>query len=146
MAYKKEVEKRAAQAADQEKGQDAGFRSQVIEAAFYRAVQRYTLLASQFHIALFRPRLKAAFKFGPGRAINVDRRRIYYDNGWAPYALKVDVFETPGDHDSMVLEPNVRILAARLRECLDQAEARTAGKQAKSPAADKSTPHVEASL
>jgi thioesterase domain-containing protein len=146
MAYKKEVAARAAQAAAQEQGQDAGFRSQVIEAAFYRAIQRYTLVAAPFHLALFRPRLKAAFKFGPGRAINVDRRRIYYDNGWAPYALKVDVFETPGDHDSMVLEPNVRILASRLRECLDQAEARAAAKQTKGPSSDKSSVHVEASL
>jgi acyl transferase domain-containing protein/thioesterase domain-containing protein len=146
LAYKKRLEARAAQAADQEKGQDSGFRSQVIEAAFYRAIERYTLVASSFHLALFRPRLKAAFKFGPGRAINVDRRRIYYDNGWAPYALKVDVFETPGDHDSMVLEPNVRILAARLRECLDQAEARTAHKEQKSQPAEKAAAHVEASL
>ena len=122
------VPARAAKFADQAKGhgQDASFRSKVIEAAFYRAIERYTLEPAPFHIALFRPRLKAAFKFGPGRAINVDRRRIYYDNGWAPYARKVDVFETPGDHDSMVLEPNVRILAARLRECLDKAEASAA--------------------
>ena len=28
----------------------------------------------------------------------------------------------PGDHDSMVLEPNVRVLAARLRDSLDTAE------------------------
>jgi thioesterase domain-containing protein len=148
VAYKKELEARAAQFADQAKGQgqDASFRSQVIEAAFYRAIERYTLQPAPFHIALFRPRLKAAFKFGPGRAINVDRRRIYYDNGWAPYARKVDVFETPGDHDSMVLEPNVRILASRLRECLDQAETRASAKQAKSPGSDKGPPQVEASL
>jgi len=28
----------------------------------------------------------------------------------------------PGDHDSMVLEPNVRVLAARLRRIIDEAE------------------------
>jgi hypothetical protein len=28
------------------------------------------------------------------------------------------VVEVPGDHDSMVLEPNVRVLAARLKAAL----------------------------
>jgi hypothetical protein len=34
------------------------------------------------------------------------------------------VFEVPGDHDSMVLEPNVRVLVARLRDALTRIEAR----------------------
>ena len=33
------------------------------------------------------------------------------------------VIEVPGDHDSMVLEPNVRVLAARLRDVIAEAEA-----------------------
>jgi thioesterase domain-containing protein len=33
------------------------------------------------------------------------------------------VTEVPGDHDSMVLEPNVRVLAARMKEAIDAAEA-----------------------
>ena len=72
-----------------------------------------------FHIALFRPRLRPTHQLGPGRAINADRRRIYHDNGWAPFVRRVEVFEMPGDHDSMVLEPNVRVLAARMRDSLD---------------------------
>jgi hypothetical protein len=32
------------------------------------------------------------------------------------------LLETPGDHDSMILEPNVRILAAHLRPALELAE------------------------
>jgi acyl transferase domain-containing protein len=138
IAYRHAMKTRAEQVADQAGAADhAGFRSQVIEAAFYRAVDRYQIEAQPLHVALFRPRLKAAFEFGPGRAINQDRRRIYYDNGWGPMAKRVDVFETPGDHDSMVLEPNVRILAARLRECLDQAEARSTA------AARPKTSHAE---
>jgi acyl transferase domain-containing protein len=138
MAYRRSLQTRAEQAAHQAQTQDqAGFRSQIIEAAFYRACGRYQISAQPQHIALFRPRLKAAFEFGPGRAINVDRRRIYFDNGWGPLATRVEVFETPGDHDSMVLEPNVRILAARLRECLDRAEANAAsGAHAKAAPAD----------
>ena len=95
----------------------------MIEAAFYRAVARYDLRAMPFHIALFRPRLRPTHQLGPGRAINADRRRIYHDNGWAPFVRRVEVFEMPGDHDSMVLEPNVRVLAARMRDSLDSAEA-----------------------
>jgi thioesterase domain-containing protein len=34
----------------------------------------------------------------------------------------LQVFEVPGDHDSMVLEPNVRVLAARMKRVLDAAE------------------------
>jgi hypothetical protein len=29
----------------------------------------------------------------------------------------------PGTHDSMVLEPNVRVMAARLRACMEKVEA-----------------------
>jgi thioesterase domain-containing protein len=149
VAYRKSLQTRAEQAAQQAHAQDqAGFRSQIIEAAFYRACSRYQIAAEPQQIALFRPRLKAAFEFGPGRAINVDRRRIYFDNGWGPLAKRVDVFETPGDHDSMVLEPNVRILAARLRECLDRAEASAAsGAHEKvAPAEGRPAARIELSL
>ena len=33
------------------------------------------------------------------------------------------MYEVAGDHDSMVLEPNVRMLAMRLRECLEAVDA-----------------------
>ena len=49
------------------------------------------------------------------------------------YADQVDVHEVPGDHDGMVLEPNVRVLAARLRQSIEAAEtesvAATIGRQ-----------------
>ena len=34
------------------------------------------------------------------------------------------MIEVPGDHDAMVLEPNVRVLAAQIADRLDAAEAR----------------------
>jgi hypothetical protein len=34
------------------------------------------------------------------------------------------VHEVPGDHDAMVLEPNVRVLAGQLRGCIEDAERR----------------------
>ena len=36
---------------------------------------------------------------------------------------KLQVIEVPGDHDSMVLEPNVRRLTSILREILREADA-----------------------
>jgi hypothetical protein len=44
------------------------------------------------------------------------------DNGWSPHVGSMAVNEVPGTHDSMVLEPNVRVLAAKLRVCLVNAE------------------------
>ena len=38
------------------------------------------------------------------------------DNGWTGWVDDVHVREVPGNHDSMVLEPNVRVLAARVVE------------------------------
>jgi len=46
-----------------------------------------------------------------------------HDNGWGRHARTVDVHEVPGNHTTMVLEPNVKVLAARLRSTLDAAEA-----------------------
>ena len=44
----------------------------------------------------------------------------------------LQVFEVPGDHDSMVLEPNVRVLASRMKRVLEKAEEATY----KAPGAD----------
>jgi hypothetical protein len=51
-----------------------------------------------------------------GTAIKLDEQ-----NGWAPYvAGSVEVNECPGDHNTMCEEPNVRVLARRLRAYLDR--------------------------
>ena len=103
-------------------GETHTFQSDAIEAAFYRAAEAYQTVSLPVPIALFRPRLKPTHYLGAVSAINKDRRRIYFDNGWAPFASGVNVFQVPGDHDSMVLEPNVRVLAVQLRDVLDKAE------------------------
>ncbi len=96
--------------------------SSEIEAAFYRAIARYQVRHHPGTVSLFRPKLNPTHVFGPGRMINRDKRFIYDDNGWTPYCDRVEVHEMPGDHDSMVLEPNVRVLAARMREQIVAAE------------------------
>ncbi|MEZ4290360.1 MAG: hypothetical protein R3E53_07405 [Myxococcota bacterium] len=61
---------------------------------------------------------------------------VYEDNGWTPWVASLDVTEMPGDHDSMVLEPNVRVMAARLRTLLAEVEAEGAAEPVERAAAD----------
>ena len=74
-------------------------------------------------LTLFRPGLEVAHVLGPGRMTNARREFVFPDNGWGPHVGRVDVHEVPGDHDSMVLEPNVRVLASKLRRAIQAAEA-----------------------
>lgn len=97
---------------------EGSLHSERIARAFYRALARYDLQRYPGRVTLFRPRLTPLHVFGPDRQINVDRRFIYDDNGWGRFVEEVVVTEVPGTHDSMVLEPNVRVLARHLRAAL----------------------------
>lgn len=109
------------------------FRTENIEAAFYRALELYTIKAYAGSVALFRPPLEEVYRLGPEHIVNSRGSWVEPFNGWGPYCTAgVDVHVTPGNHDSMVLEPNVRVLAQRLREELaraDRASARTRSTQ-----------------
>ena len=96
-----------------------------MEIAFRKALDAYELESQPFTIYMFRPKLDQAFTLSGGRVANSDREVIYHDNGWSPYVEDVKVIEVPGDHDSMVLEPNVRVLATQLRDVIDTAESGT---------------------
>ncbi|HUR29090.1 MAG TPA: SDR family NAD(P)-dependent oxidoreductase, partial [Planctomycetota bacterium] len=98
------------------------FRSEEIGAAFRRALVRYELRPYSGTVTLFRPKLDVAHVLGPTRMTNAQRDFVFQDNGWGAHAARVDVHEVPGDHDSMVLEPNVRVLAAKLRRCIQAVE------------------------
>ncbi|MEE9385196.1 MAG: SDR family NAD(P)-dependent oxidoreductase [Nannocystaceae bacterium] len=102
----------------QEEPDPEQFRNDVMESAFRAALGQYKLRHYPGRITLFRPRLDAAYVTRPGRVFNRDRERVQQDNGWSPHATEVDVHEVPGGHDSMVLEPNVRVLGAKLRQCI----------------------------
>jgi thioesterase domain-containing protein len=53
-----------------------------------------------------------------------DGRGWYY--GWQEIvAGGVELHEVPGDHTSMLDEPNVQVLAAQLRNCLDRSQGMT---------------------
>jgi len=98
------------------------FHDEEIEAAFRRALGRYELEPWPGAVTLFRPKLEVAFDLGNGRLLDYDRDYVFEDNGWTEYVEKLDVFEVPGNHDSMVLEPNVRVLAGQLRKVIEAAE------------------------
>ena len=98
------------------------FQSQRIGDAFVRAVDRYALPEVPVRVALFRPKLDVRFKFKDGRRINADRRYINEDNFWTPYVASLEVMEVPGNHDNMVLEPNVRVLVSGIGASMSRAE------------------------
>jgi acyl transferase domain-containing protein/thioesterase domain-containing protein/acyl carrier protein len=99
------------------------FRSASIEAAFCRALERYDTDTYAGAVHLFRPALPIANRLGNGRDVNESREFVYADNSWGRYLEgPFDVVEVPGDHDSMVLEPNVRVLAEALRDRLAAAD------------------------
>jgi len=100
----------------------AEFKSGVIEAAFYRSLGRYEIQSMDIPTKLFRPKLPVEYELSGGRVANSDRQLIMEDNGWSRYVKDLEVFEVPGNHDSMVLEPNVRVLATKMRQCIDDAD------------------------
>ena len=101
-----------------------------IEAAFRAALPRYRVKPYPGMITLFRPKLDQAYVLGPGRVLDSALEHVYHDNGWGKVVGAVAVHEVPGNHDAMVLEPNVRVLAGRLRACIQRAEADTGKPQA----------------
>ncbi|MFN3938598.1 MAG: SDR family NAD(P)-dependent oxidoreductase [Gemmobacter sp.] len=102
---------------------EGSFHDTEIEAAFRAALPGYALRAWTGRVVLFRPPLDRHWQVTGGRWINRAKEFVLPDNGWTPFAPSLEVIEVPGDHDSMVLEPNVRVLARRLRTVIAAAEA-----------------------
>ncbi len=98
------------------------FHNAAIEAAFYDAIARYQVAPWTGPLTLFRPPLIGKWQVAPDRLVNSDRAYVLPDNDWTGFAPGIEVIEVPGDHDSMVLEPNVRVLAARMKRVLEAAE------------------------
>lgn len=98
------------------------FHDLAIEAAFYAALPTLKLSVWDGPVALFRPPLDKRWKVTGGRWINSGRDYVIEDNGWTPWMPDLRVIEVPGDHDSMVLEPNVRRLTSVLRDILREAD------------------------
>ncbi|MDR7092355.1 type I polyketide synthase [Hydrogenophaga laconesensis] len=93
-----------------------------IEAAFRAALPTYPLKSWDGPAVLFRPPLDRHWKVTNGRWVSAAREYVFDDNDWTRYMPALRVIEVPGDHDSMVLEPNVRVLASHIRNCINDAE------------------------
>ncbi len=115
-----EIRKRRGHADEAEEGQQ--FHDATIEAAFLESVAAYQVAPWSGPISLFRPPQLGQWQVAPGRLVDKHRHYLYPDNDWTRYAPGIEIFEVPGDHDSMVLEPNVRVLAARIKRVLTAAE------------------------
>ena len=100
----------------------AEFRSEEIEACFYEACATYEHKPYPGRLTLFRPALRERYVLGPDRVLNEDRQYVDHNNHWPQYVEGVDVHLVPGDHDSMVLEPHVRVLASEMKACLAEAQ------------------------
>ena len=68
--------------------------------------------------------IRLGFPQPNGRWISSERAYVTPDNDWTEHAPEVEAIEVPGDHDSMVLEPNVRVLAARMRRVIEAGDVR----------------------
>ncbi|MBT53145.1 MAG: polyketide synthase [Mameliella sp.] len=110
-----------------ETGPQHGFHNAEIEAAFYRAIAGYTVRPWDGRVVLCRPPLVGKWTVSNGALVNSERTYVTHDNDWGRMVPGVEVHEVPGDHDSMVLEPNVRVLAAIMRDAIDGAEAASGG-------------------
>ncbi len=101
---------------------DTHFHDAEIEGAFLESIAKYELQVWDGPLVLFRPPLSGRWQVAKDRMVNDERDYIYSDNDWTRWAPAVEVFEVPGDHDSMVLVPNVRVLAKHMREIILAAE------------------------
>ena len=118
-----ELGKLRARFEEPEEAQSDEFHNDAIEQAFRAALPRYRMEKLPGRIILFRPKMDEFYRLGPDRVLSREMEWVWPDNGWSPWAQGIDVYEVPGDHDSMVLEPNVRVMVARLREQIETAEA-----------------------
>jgi len=99
----------------------AQFNNTRIEAAFHRAIARYDTPRWEGRVTLLRPALDRRYAVTGGNWVSTAREYVHADNDWTRHAPHVRVIEVPGDHDSMVLTPNVVVMAAELQEIIDEA-------------------------
>ncbi|WP_201723365.1 thioesterase domain-containing protein, partial [Sulfitobacter sp. HI0076] len=105
----------------------ASFNSLRIQAAFLRAMERYETPQWDGPMTLFRPPLDRHWAVSAGQYVTAEKEYVYEDNQWRQYAPRLQVIEVPGDHVSMVLAPNVTVLAQELAEVIAAALPEGAG-------------------
>lgn len=117
-----EIEKRRGGAAQINAGHTTPeFNNDKIEAAFRTAVETYDLKPWDGPLLLLRPPLDRHWNVSAGQWVSAAREYVFDDNDWTRWAPKTRVIEVPGDHDSMVLIPNVSVLADQLKDAINHA-------------------------
>jgi thioesterase domain-containing protein/NAD(P)-dependent dehydrogenase (short-subunit alcohol dehydrogenase family)/acyl carrier protein len=109
----------------QTKAEDASpvqFHNAAIEAAFRQAIAVYNLPLRRGATVLFRPPLDRKWQVTGGKWVSSAKEYVFEDNDLTRFAPGLEVIEVPGDHDSMVLEPNVRVMAAKLKAVIARVE------------------------
>lgn len=99
----------------------AEFNNLKIQDAFLEAVGKYQTPDWNGPLTLFRPALDLHWPVTGGKFVSKEREYVFEDNDWRRYAPQLEVIEVPGDHDSMMLAPNVTTLAQELREVIARA-------------------------
>lgn len=107
--------------AESEHGPAEQFNNKKIEIVFRRALLKYEVRPYSGAVTLFRPKPDTFYHLSGGRHLQENRNIVLPDNGWTAYVSNLHVSEVPGDHDSMVLDPYVRVLASRIRTILAKA-------------------------
>ena len=115
-----EMQKRGRKPAD---AQPAQFHNAAIEAAFRAALPGYVMSIRSGATVLVRPPLDRRWRVTGGNWVSAAKEYVFADNDLTRFAPQLQVIEVPGDHDSMVLEPNVRVMAARLRQVIESVTA-----------------------
>ncbi|WP_264319340.1 type I polyketide synthase [Rhizobium terrae] len=116
-----EASNRARQEAGHESGTTDQFNNEKIEFAFRHAAREYQVKPYAGPVTLFRPKPAAFYRLSGGRSLKENRDILLADNGWREHVAQLNISEVPGDHDSMVLDPYVRVLAERMRMVVAEA-------------------------
>ena len=98
------------------------FHNAAIESAFRHAISVYDMPSRTGATVLFRPPLDRKWQVTGGKWVSSAKEYVFEDNDLTRFAPSLQVIEVPGDHDSMVLEPNVRVMAAKLKAVIATAE------------------------
>ncbi len=85
--------------------------------------QAHQLAARSYRPAPYEGRLTLIRAAGPASAPPAAGARRDPTLGWGRLAAAVEVHEVPGEHETMVLPPQVAAVAERLRRCLSTAPA-----------------------
>ena len=117
-----EMTKRARAQGGEVPADEGSFNNRQIEMAFRGAVAQYRLQPWTGPLTLFRPPLDRHWKVTGGNWVSREREYVFDDNAWYGWATRLEVVEVPGDHDSMVLMPNVSVLAKHLNRLVRETD------------------------